>query len=568
MEINQRKIFVVLITIFLSLAVFLLALEAANASRIVRGVKAANLKLGGLKFNQAERILDSKIEKWQENDLTFKNGNEKWQSTLKELGIEIEKDKTLKQAFQIGRDKNILIGLNQQIRALFGKYNLPLGFKIEEPRFSDFLNNQFKGIEKPARNADLVYNQTKADFDLIPGETGLVVDKQKIKEDLAKRINSFSSPLIELSLIEEKPKITNEEALKTRQEVSMILRDAPYQLKHNNKNWPINKETLLDWLSLKPKENNLEIILNQEKIEEYLTNLAPSINQSAANVRLTATSTDPLIGEPVKQVVVLTPSKNRIELKIKENALLITKTILNQPAAGQKEIQLLTELSPALVDIKNLDELGITHLLSQGTSDFSGSPKNRVHNIKIGAAKFDGALIKPGEEFSFNEILGEIGPQQGYLAELVIKKGKTIPEYGGGLCQVSTTMFRAAVNAGLKITERFPHSFPVRYYNPQGFDATIYPPHPDLRFINDTPNNILIQSKIEGNHLSFEFFGTDDGRKTEILGPYVFDKKEDGSMKASLTQKVYKNGELLREKTFYSNYKSPALYPVERNPLE
>ena len=129
-------------------------------------------------------------------------------------------------------------------------------------------------------------------------------------------------------------------------------------------------------------------------------------------------------------------------------------------------------------------------------------------------------------------------------------------------------MFRAAVNAGLKITERFPHSFPVRYYNPQGFDATIYPPHPNLRFINDTPNNILIQSKIEGNHLSFEFFGTDDGRKTEILGPYVFDKKEDGSMKASLTQKVYKNGELLREKTFYSNYKSPALYPVERNPLE
>ncbi|MDP1629372.1 MAG: VanW family protein, partial [bacterium] len=144
---------------------------------------------------------------------------------------------------------------------------------------------------------------------------------------------------------------------------------------------------------------------------------------------------------------------------------------------------------------------------------------------------------------------------------------KTIPEYGGGICQVSTTMFRAAINAGLKITERFPHAFPVAFYNPQGFDATVYLPHPDLRFINDTPANILIQTKIKGTTLTFEFYGTKN-REVKIIGPEEYDKKYDGSMKAKLTQEIYQDGELIRSKIFYSIYKSPWLFPERKNPLE
>jgi vancomycin resistance protein YoaR len=130
-------------------------------------------------------------------------------------------------------------------------------------------------------------------------------------------------------------------------------------------------------------------------------------------------------------------------------------------------------------------------------------------------------------------------------------------------------MFRAAINSGFEITQRYPHAFPVKYYNPQGFDATIYPPFPDLKFINNTPNYLLVQTRIEGYNLIFEIYGTDDGRKVEISGPYQYDIGEDGSMKARLVQKVYdKNQELIINETFYSNYKSPDLYPVEKNPLE
>ncbi len=164
-------------------------------------------------------------------------------------------------------------------------------------------------------------------------------------------------------------------------------------------------------------------------------------------------------------------------------------------------------------------------------------------------------MIKPNEEFSFNTILGDVGPETGYKAELVIKQNKTVPEYGGGLCQVSTTAFRAAFYAGLPIKERQAHAFPVKYYNPQGFDATIYPPHPDLRFINDTPAYIVIQTKVEENNLIFEFYGTNDDRKVEVEGPRQYDIQADGSMKAILIRKIYdKDGNFIKESIFNSNY--------------
>jgi vancomycin resistance protein YoaR len=210
----------------------------------------------------------------------------------------------------------------------------------------------------------------------------------------------------------------------------------------------------------------------------------------------------------------------------------------------------------------DLDKYGIKELLGEGTSNFRGSPKNRIHNIGVGAKKFNGVLIKPGEEFSFIKTLGPVDESTGYLPELVIKVDKTIPEYGGGMCQVSTTCFRAALNAGLKITARTNHAYPVQYYNPQGLDATVYIPKPDLMFVNDTSAYILIQTRIEGTQLFFDFFGTSDGRQTKIIGPFVTERGEAGAMKTIVTQEVYEaNGNLLRRQEFKSKYDSPDKYP-------
>jgi vancomycin resistance protein YoaR len=253
-------------------------------------------------------------------------------------------------------------------------------------------------------------------------------------------------------------------------------------------------------------------------------------------------------------------SKSGAEINVEDSLPKIEEALKQNTFV--KDINLETTVLKPEVTSTDLDKYGIKDLIGEGVSNFLRSPQNRIHNITVGAARFNGVLIKPGDEFSFIQTLGPVDESTGYLPELVIKTDATVPEFGGGMCQVSTTMFRAALNSGLKVTARTNHAYPVVYYNPQGLDATVYIPKPDLKFINDTLAYILVQTHIEGTQLFFDFYGTSDGRVTKIDGPYVTEKNPDGSMKAVAYQEIYDaNGNLVRKDTFNSNYKSPSLYP-------
>ncbi len=247
----------------------------------------------------------------------------------------------------------------------------------------------------------------------------------------------------------------------------------------------------------------------------------------------------------------------------------ITKSaadIINALLENKPSVQLSVDIVEPEITLEKINNLGIKTLIAKGESDFIGSHNARIHNIETGAAKFNGAIIKPGEEFSFNNILGSVDEKTGYQPELVIKGGQTIPEYGGGLCQLSTTVFRSAILAGLPITERRPHAYPVKYYNPQGFDATIYPGVSDLKFINDTGGHILLQTRIEGTKLFVELYGSSDGRQVTMDGPYQYAQKTSGAMKAYFVRTItYANGEKKNER-FDSNYQAP--FPLARTPLQ
>ena len=161
--------------------------------------------------------------------------------------------------------------------------------------------------------------------------------------------------------------------------------------------------------------------------------------------------------------------------------------------------------------------MGIKEQIGVGITNFSGSPKNRRLNIANGAKLLNGLLIKPQEELSLINALKPFDATNGFLQELVIKGDRTIPEFGGGLCQIATTIFRTTLNAGLPITERRNHSYRVSYYEPPaGIDATIYEPAPDYKFVNDTPGHILLIAEVDKDDLIIKFFGTLDGRKSEI----------------------------------------------------
>jgi len=567
---NKKKIFktvYIILTAITVISIFLSGLALANKNKVVYGLKIADVSIGGLNAEETKIKIEKAVEKFSNRNVVLKYNSKKkekiWTTLPQELGITIKLQSSLAAATKIGHQKNLFSNLGQQVLALFGYYNLPLNCEINETQLENFINNKLNSIDNPAVNASWQYNEKINKFVQIPSQQGMVIDRQNLKFQLYKKTKKLAKDDIFLTLIADYPEILENETIQAYNTAKKILKNAPYKLIANNSvnETPVEvfltKEKLISIIEFKPvpDKNNSEnlvlgIGLKQEELKNYLTTLSSSINRNPINSQFT------IEGDRVTEFRL---SQDGLKLEIEKNIQKIKEGILSQ---NKKNLVLETSIIAPKVATKDINTLGIASLLGKGVSNFGGSPNNRIHNIKLGAAKFHGLLIKPGEEFSFNTILGKVGPEQGYKPELVIKRTKTTREYGGGLCHVSTTIFRAAVNAGLPITERQPHAFPVVYYNPQGFDATVYFPHPDLRFVNNTPAYLLIQTKIEGNDLIFEFYGTDDGRKVEIDGPYQYDLKSDGSMKAKLTRRIYKNGELIEEKTWYSNYRSPSLYPV------
>lgn len=178
------------------------------------------------------------------------------------------------------------------------------------------------------------------------------------------------------------------------------------------------------------------------------------------------------------------------------------------------------------ISTEKANNLGIVEIVGEGKSEFKGSIPNRVHNITLAASKLNGVLVAPGETFSFNDTVGDISKYTGYKEAYVIKDGKTVLGDGGGVCQVSTTLFRAILNAGLPVVERAAHSYRVGYYeqdSPPGIDATVFAPSPDLKFKNDMKNYILIQTFVDPTNLSLAFilYGKKDGREVEISTPVI-----------------------------------------------
>ena len=223
------------------------------------------------------------------------------------------------------------------------------------------------------------------------------------------------------------------------------------------------------------------------------------------------------------------------------------------------------EHRPAVFSAQDFEKLAFPHLLASGESNFAGSPANRVHNIHVATKRYDGLVLMPGEQFSFNQYLGNVDATNGYLPELVIKNNATTPEYGGGICQVSTTAFRAAMEGGLKVDSRRNHSYPVAYYGTAGYDATVYAPYTDLKFTNDIGAPVYLRTKIRGTNLVFEVWGTSDGRQTQVIGPFVTAKHPGGGVTAAVAQIVKKNGKSIREQNFVSRYQSADKFPEVRN---
>ncbi|MCL2110574.1 VanW family protein [Microgenomates group bacterium] len=261
-----------------------------------------------------------------------------------------------------------------------------------------------------------------------------------------------------------------------------------------------------------------------------------------------------------------TPPADGLVFNQAQTVLDIQKAIVDllSPSAATTRISLPASAmaSPPAVSLESINSLGIKEVIGFGESFYTSSSANRIHNVALSAERISGVIIAPNQEFSFNQTLGPVTLATGFREEYIISQGASTMGVGGGVCQTSSTLFRALLNSGLKITRRLPHSFRVSYYeinNDPGFDATVYSGEVDLRFVNDTDHHILIYMHANSarRHMFATIYGTSDGRYSEVVD-YHKAALGGGAMRTSFVNITYdKYDQEIRRDTFVSNYAVP-----------
>ncbi|MEK9166932.1 MAG: VanW family protein [Patescibacteria group bacterium] len=339
-------------------------------------------------------------------------------------------------------------------------------------------------------------------------QIGIGVDATQVESLINSYFQTFKVPeTASAEFTNSDPEITKAD-LETYLPTAALLAAKTISLRDDKgRTWPVKLSDHTEWI--------LPSGIESEGFATFVGNeVSPEISSEAMPVTITQDAAGAITFEG--------SARNGVEINLDET---LSKFIDTLSGTGTTLDITTDTIKPEITVSDSLKDLGITDLVSVGYSTLRGSPANRIHNITYGLKKFNGIIIAPEEEFSFTKTLGPVDAAHGWLPELVIKGDETIPEYGGGLCQVSTTMYRAALYGGLPITARTNHSYAVSYYAyPYGYglDATVYVPNPDMRFINDTGASILVQSYVEGSDAYYIFYGKNDGRYVNMEGPFAY----------------------------------------------
>lgn len=502
--------------------------EEMYQNRIYPGVRIGNINLGGKKLNEAQKILNQRINELSHNGFSFKI--EKDELTLspiitsfdgdlaKEI-ISFKTEETAKAAYSLGRNRDFWQNLQNKFSLIKNGEQQNFIFATDDEEIKKMLNAKFWAYEQPGADAELYatttpnYWKKEVLFKIREERPGFRFDYNQAIDDLKKQIRSLdNSYSIVINQTREYPNIKKNECQNIETQASQFFEQAELTFIFENKKWAVDKDIIADWLTLaRGTENKIILDINQGEVAAWLEEkIAPEVNIKPVDARF-----------EIKDNRVVEFASSVDGRKIDE-AKTLAKLRTDFLANNKKTVELEMNTAKSTIKTEDVNGLGIKEIIGVGHSNFSGSPKNRIHNIKTGAASINGTLVPPGEEFSTVKTLGDITGETGYLKEMTIKGDKTIAEYGGGLCQIGTTLFRGALASGFPITARRPHSYRVAYYEPAGTDAAIYGPFPDLRFINDSENYILIQSRIDGNDIYFDFWGTKDGRTVEKSDPTVY----------------------------------------------
>ncbi len=435
-------------------------------------------------------------------------------------------EKAITEAFSFGRSKTYF-----PKASVFANFTTSLPVKKQIESISQSIN-------QPAIDSSL--KVLDGEITVTPSQNGIVLDEENLYSIINDYLNGKELSNMNLPLKTQEPDLNFAEASSIKKRLDQI-KDSPVKLTFEDLSFSLDLNTVLSLIDLDNSRDSLILIdtgdkkfnissitmdgtktsdskltLSDEKLTTYLKGIA---NQIDRPVQEPLFSVDPSSTPDKPKITEFRPPVDGRELQIKEAADMISVALITEKKSEIK-------LPVSIIRPKNklTNELGIRELIGTGVSYFSGSIENRKFNIGLAASRINGVLIPPGEEFSFVNTVGDISANTGFKQAYVIKSGRTVLDDGGGVCQVSTTIFRAALNSGLPITARTAHAYRVGYYEqgfPPGIDATIFHPSVDFKFKNDTDKHILVQASVAGNSLTVELYGTSDGRTVTMTKPVV-----------------------------------------------
>lgn len=491
---------------------------SSQTDTIGPGVLIYDVDVSNTTMARARELVTARTNTYAQSSVTVPIDDQTFTLKPADIGLTFEITKALEAAYLARPKGDAFTNFQTQVVAFMTPVVIPIEVTVNDAQLKASITNLAHASETPVKDVRIGVEKGKAQLytDTAPGK--------KLDEEAAASV--VKAALLEMKT--ETPRLTRNttqatvkhtEALQTLSLIEKML-TRPLELRVHAKKESIAPALFGSWIVTHPNKEKLTIAIDAKKLGEYLVRFEKEFASQPREAKLQVE------GNIVKS---FTPPQNGTKLSNDKTATAILQALM----ARTSKTPAFTHASVATDAIKptptdpTVAQFGIIEKIGNATTNFAGSPNNRRVNIKTGAKHLHGILIKPGEEFSTIKNLGSIDAKGGYLQELVIKGKRTLPEYGGGLCQVSTTLFRSVMNAGLPITQRQNHSYRVPYYEKDGdgknigpgLDATVYSPNPDFKFTNDTGSHILIQTFVDGNRITFDLYGTHDGRKAVVDGP-------------------------------------------------
>jgi vancomycin resistance protein YoaR len=503
-----------------TLAVFaagIAGFRATYASKIYPNTRIGDVNVGGMTAEQATAAVQKRVDELNTTSVHFTYNDLTWSPTLAELGVTVDVPAAVSNAMDLGRDARAADRLMHTNEIMQETQVVPLKFEIQPSMLTAWFDTVDSDIANPAINA--TFTVQGADLVITQDSTGIVSDRDTISTRVLEALRSLQPVKGELPTLTDFPRITKADLEANEAAVLAILSNS-VTVRFEDKRWEVMPEDVSTYMMFNSEVENgravTSVDFDRNELADYLKErFRAEVNRMPVNA-----SVQFFQGQ-------LSATSNSISgktLKAPEFAELVANSFLG----NHERVDVPVVTTPAKVREDNLDALGIKERICRVDSNFSSDlGTDREHNVMVGVNLINNTIVAPGDDFSFNTAVGSIEANPDFRGGTGIVAGVIQDEFGGGICQVTTTAFRAAIMGGFPVTEWYPHSYRLTGYERDGwgpgYDASILQPEwqtaeewADFRFTNNTDNFILISSWADSGIHIIEVWGTNPGWNVEL----------------------------------------------------